>query len=225
MFDNEIAYRPRRQLLVKLRDDAGDELVLRFLNFYGSQVKQMAVGARLRVRGDVRGGFFGLEMVHPAVRPSMTIRPCRKRSRRSIRARRACRRRICARRSTTRSSRTVAAGTAAGTRSPSAYLQPLGVPPLMQAVSTLHHPSADSDETALIDGTHPAWTRIKFEELLAQQLSLKRAHEERRTRAAPAHAAPHGRRSRLAGRAVPEGAAVSADRRAAARGAARSRRI
>ena len=37
----------------------------------------------------------------------------------------------------------------------------------------------------LIDGTHPAWTRIKFEELLAQQLSLKRAHEERRTRAAP----------------------------------------
>ncbi len=37
-----------------------------------------------------------------------------------------------------------------------------------------------------IDGTHPAWTRIKFEELLAQQLSLKRAHDERRTRAAPA---------------------------------------
>ncbi|TGT16809.1 ATP-dependent DNA helicase RecG, partial [Mesorhizobium sp. M3A.F.Ca.ET.174.01.1.1] len=34
VFDNEIAYRPRRQLLVKLRDDAGDELVLRFLNFY-----------------------------------------------------------------------------------------------------------------------------------------------------------------------------------------------
>ena len=68
VFDNEIAYRPRRQLLVKLHDDAGDELVLRFLNFYGSQVKQMAIGARLRVRGDVRGGFFGMEMVHPAVR-------------------------------------------------------------------------------------------------------------------------------------------------------------
>src|ERR1700722_7912178 len=59
--DNEIAFRPRRQLLVKLHDDAGDELVLRFLNFYGSQVKQMAVGSRLRVRGDVRGGFFGIE--------------------------------------------------------------------------------------------------------------------------------------------------------------------
>ena len=68
VFDNEIAYRPRRQLLVKMHDDAGDELTLRFLNFYGSQVKQMAIGVRLRVRGDVRGGFFGMEMVHPAVR-------------------------------------------------------------------------------------------------------------------------------------------------------------
>jgi len=61
VFDNEIAYRPRRQLLVKMHDDAGDELTLRFLNFYGSQVKQMAIGVRLRVRGDVRGGFFGME--------------------------------------------------------------------------------------------------------------------------------------------------------------------
>jgi ATP-dependent DNA helicase RecG len=59
------------------------------------------------------------------------------------------------------------------------------VPALLDALKTLHHPHADSDENALIDGTHPAWTRIKFEELLAQQLSLKRAHEERRTRAAP----------------------------------------
>jgi len=66
------------------------------------------------------------------------------------------------------------------------YLKPLDVPQLMDAVRTLHHPNSHSDETALIDGTHPAWTRIKFEELLAQQLSLKRAHEERRTRAAPA---------------------------------------
>ena len=68
VFDNEVAYRPRRQLVVKLRDHNGDELHLRFLNFYGSQVAQMAVGKRLRVRGDVRGGFFGMEMVHPAVK-------------------------------------------------------------------------------------------------------------------------------------------------------------
>ncbi|HIE1371673.1 TPA: ATP-dependent DNA helicase RecG, partial [Burkholderia sola] len=49
VFDNEVAYRPRRQLVVKIQDDDGEQLVLRFLNFYGSQVKQMAVGQRLRV--------------------------------------------------------------------------------------------------------------------------------------------------------------------------------
>src|SRR6202166_3585072 len=54
--DNEIAYRPRRQLLVKIHDDAGDELTLRFLNFYGSQVKQMAIRVRLRGRGGEHGG-------------------------------------------------------------------------------------------------------------------------------------------------------------------------
>ncbi|HEY1611404.1 MAG TPA: ATP-dependent DNA helicase RecG, partial [Paraburkholderia sp.] len=184
VFDNEIAYRPRRQLLVKLRDDAGEELVLRFLNFYGSQVSQMAPGKRLRVRGDVRGGFFGLEMVHPAVRvvdgdtplpqaltpvyPS-TAGVSQAYLRKAI--------------------DNALARTALPELLPEPivreFLAPLGVPLLADAVKTLHHPPVDADETALIDGSHPAWTRIKFEELLAQQLSLKRAHEERRTRAAP----------------------------------------
>jgi ATP-dependent DNA helicase RecG len=191
VFDNEIAYRPRRQLLVKLRDAAGDELILRFLNFYGSQVKQMAVGERLRVRGDVRGGFFGLEMVHPSVRPVDTDTPL------------------------PQALTPVYPSTAgvsqaylrkaidnAVARTPlpellpeplaQAYVRRLGLPPLGEAVRTLHHPSADADEAALIDGTHPAWTRIKFDELLAQQLSLKRAHEERRRRTAPPMPAASG---------------------------------
>ena len=65
--DCDIQYRPRRQLVVKVADDTG-VLVLRFLNFYGSQATQMAVGKRLRVRGEMRHGFFGDEMVHPTVK-------------------------------------------------------------------------------------------------------------------------------------------------------------
>src|SRR5437773_7037439 len=34
--DVQIQFRPRRQLVVRLADDAGDELVLRFLHFYPS---------------------------------------------------------------------------------------------------------------------------------------------------------------------------------------------
>jgi ATP-dependent DNA helicase RecG len=67
IFHAEVTYRPRRQLVVQTRD--GEQLLyLRFLNFYGSQLKQMAIGKRLRLFGEVRQGFFGAEMVHPRYR-------------------------------------------------------------------------------------------------------------------------------------------------------------
>jgi ATP-dependent DNA helicase RecG len=182
--DNEIAFRPRRQLLVKLHDDAGDELVLRFLNFYGSQVKQMAVGSRLRVRGDVRGGFFGIEMVHPTVRPVAEDTPLPQ-ALTPVYPSTAGVSQAYLRKAIDSALARVSLPELLPEPIARAHLRPLGLPGLLDAVKTLHHPRVDSDETALIDGSHPAWTRIKFEELLAQQLSLKRAHEERRSRAAP----------------------------------------
>ena len=62
--DCRIETRGRRQLVARLADDSG-ELVLRLLNFYPSQQKVLAVGRCVRARGEVRGGFFGREMVHP----------------------------------------------------------------------------------------------------------------------------------------------------------------
>ncbi len=59
--------RTRRQLVVRLADDSG-EIVLRLLHFYPSNQKTLAVGQRVRARGEVRGGFFGREMVHPEFR-------------------------------------------------------------------------------------------------------------------------------------------------------------
>ncbi|CCD35409.1 ATP-dependent DNA helicase RecG [Candidatus Paraburkholderia kirkii UZHbot1] len=185
VFDNEIAYRQRRQLLIKIRDDAGDELTLRFLNFYGSQVRQMAIGVRLRVRGDVRGGFFGLEMVHPTVRPVHEDMPLPQ-ALTPVYPSTAGISQAYLRKAIDSAISRVSLPELLPEPIARAYLVPLNVPGLLDAVKTLHHPRADSDETALIDGTHPAWRRIKFEELLAQQLSLKRAHEERRRRAAPA---------------------------------------
>jgi ATP-dependent DNA helicase RecG len=76
-----------------------------------------------------------------------------------------------------------------------AYLEPLGVPPLMQAVRMLHHPGVDSDETALMDGTHPAWVRIKF-----RNCSRNRCRSSARTM----NAAPAQRRAcRGAQRTIP----------------------
>ncbi|WP_027783599.1 MULTISPECIES: ATP-dependent DNA helicase RecG [Burkholderia] len=185
VFDNEVAFRPRRQLVVKIQDDDGEQLVLRFLNFYGSQVKQMAVGQRLRVRGDVRGGFFGMEMVHPAVRVVEADAPLPQ-VLTPVYPSTAGVSQAYLRKAIENAVERTPLPELLPPEIERDYLKPLGVPTLAQAVRILHHPGVDSDEAALMDGSHPAWTRIKFEELLAQQLSLKRAHEERRTRAAPA---------------------------------------
>jgi ATP-dependent DNA helicase RecG len=39
--------------------DASGEVMLRFVHFYPNQQKQLAEGARLRIFGELRDGFFG----------------------------------------------------------------------------------------------------------------------------------------------------------------------
>ena len=71
---NEVNFRPRRQLLVTV-DDGSDTCTLRFFNFYPSQQKALAVGTRVRARGEVRGGFSGRTMMHPVVRAAAGALP------------------------------------------------------------------------------------------------------------------------------------------------------
>jgi ATP-dependent DNA helicase RecG len=184
---NQVLFRPRRQLLVTIEDDTA-VLQLRFLNFYPSQQKQMAVGAHVRVRGDVREGFQGPEMVHPTVRAvapeavlpsSLTpVYPA----------------------SAGISQTIIRKAVAQALREPSLkdglaeflppqlttkFLAKQDWPSLLAAITYLHQPPADADTEALLERTHPAWRRVQFEELLAQQVSLKRAHAIRRQRRAP----------------------------------------
>src|SRR4029453_13842533 len=55
-----------------------------------------------------------------------------------------------------------------------------------ESVRLLHRPPPGIELAALADRTHEAWQRMKFDELLAQQLSMRFAHEKRNTRRAPA---------------------------------------
>jgi ATP-dependent DNA helicase RecG len=54
-----------------------------------------------------------------------------------------------------------------------------------QAIAYLHDPPTDASQQALDERVHPAWTRLKFDELLAQQLSLKMHRRARSKRKAP----------------------------------------
>ncbi len=175
----EIAYRPRRQLVLKVRDASG-LLFVRFLNFYPSYLKTLVAGRRVRLFGEVRPGFFGGEMVHPRYRVLAQPEPLA-------------------------TSLTPVYPTTAGLSQhvlkqligralercdltdtlPQAIRERYALQAFSAAVATLHHPPADADPRALARRTHPAWRRVKLDELLAQQLSMRMHYQARRRQSAP----------------------------------------
>ena len=183
--DCQVQVRTRRQLVVRLHDGS-DDLVLRFLHFYPSHQKTLAAGQRVRVRGEARGGFLGLEMVHPsfkAVDPdtplATALTPVYPTSAQLPQA---------------YLRKAVASGLARADLSellPASVL-PAGLTSLREALAFLHHPAADVSLASLQDHSHPAWQRLKFEELLAQQLSQLQARRERELQRAPPFAVRAG---------------------------------
>jgi ATP-dependent DNA helicase RecG len=175
----EIVYRPRRQLMVTV-DDGSDTCVLRFFSFYPSQQKALGAGTRLRIRGELKGGFLGWQMIHPSFKPAGGELPA---------------------------ALTPVYSTVAGL--PQAYLRkvvlsglaradlsdtfPPGVTDALQpavwslreALKFLHQPAPDVPLATLENRSHPAWQRLKAEELLAQQLSQLQSKRERETLRAP----------------------------------------
>ena len=177
--DSEVAFRPRRQLVVRTQDASG-ALLLRFLNFYPSQQKVLQPGARLRVFGEVRDGFLGDEMIHPRFRvvtDEMPLPDCLTPVYPTTAglAQSALRRMIERARERVDLSDTL----------PDPARESLRLPPLAVAIDALHSPRPDDTVAALESRSHPAWRRVQFDELLAQQLSLRRAYRARRARGAP----------------------------------------
>lgn len=180
---NEVLLRPRRQLVCRVEDNSGI-LVMRFLNFYGSQVKAYATGRRVRLLGEIRHGFFGTEMVHPKCRivqeneplsevmtpvypvtaglPQKTLGKLIHQALRDS------------------SSKGLLAETL-----PERIIQKNQLLGFKESILILHHPPPETPVNLLQTRTHPAWQRIKFDELLAQQLSMRWHYRQRRSKTAP----------------------------------------
>ncbi|BBP02178.1 ATP-dependent DNA helicase RecG [Sulfuriferula nivalis] len=175
----EVQYKPRKQLVARIQDAEG-ELSLRFLHFYGSQTKQFTIGNIIRAVGEARSGFFGLEMVHPRCRvvsvdmglpESLTpVYPAAAGVSQTL-----LRKQIGL----------VLAQADLTDSLPDTVLEQFQLLDFAASVRALHHPPPDVALSALIDKTHAAWRRIKFDELLAQQLSLRLARQSRRALGAP----------------------------------------
>ncbi|VTU16712.1 ATP-dependent DNA helicase RecG [Variovorax sp. PBL-H6] len=176
----EVVFRPRRQLIVTV-DDGSDTCQLRFFNFYPSQQKQLAVGARVRVRGEVRGGFVGRQMMHPNVKAAGTELPEALTPVYSTIAglpQPVLRREV----------RSGLARAVLDETIPAADI-PDGAWDLRRALHFLHYPAPDVAMATLEDHSHPAWQRLKADELLAQQLSQLQARQARAVQRAPVLAA------------------------------------
>ena len=182
----EITHRPRRQLLVTL-DDGSDTCTLRFFSFYPSHQKTLAVGARVRVRGELRGGFLGKTMMHPAFHAAggelpEALTPVYPSSAQLPQA--YLRKAVLGGLRRADLSETLPAPVLASLQD---SLRGLRAPlmSLRQALEYLHHPGPDVSLASLEDHSHPAWQRLKAEELLAQQLSQLKAKIERDALRAP----------------------------------------
>ena len=191
---SEISLQSRRQLLVTV-DDGSDTCTLRFFSFYPSHQKTLAVGARLRVRGEVKGGFLGKQMLHPVFKLAsgdlpMALTPVYPSVAGLPQA--YLRRAVLGGLQRANVSETLPPG--CPDYNP-AYLSQTGLQRnyhLREALSFLHHPAPDVSLAALEDHSHPAWQRLKAEELLAQQLSQLQAKRARDLLQAPPLAARDG---------------------------------
>ena len=169
----EVKFKPRQQLLIQVCDDAGSVLVLRFIHFYASHQRQLAVGKRIRAVGEVKLGFHGYEMIHPKVRDAdstvladsltpiyPTVNGLQQPTLRRV---------VQAALKVLPLQDTL----------PDVLLRQLGLPHLAESLHLLHAPPPSYTIQQLSDGALPAWQRLKFDELLAQQLSMRLARQKR----------------------------------------------
>ena len=176
----QVVFKPRRQLQAVVTDGS-DICTLRFFNFYPNMQKALEVGRKVRLRGELRGGFMGYNMMHPSVQPAgaplaAALTPVYPSTAELPQA---------------YLRKAVLGGLARALQS-DAFTETIPqnhLPPhawgLRESLQFLHHPSPDVSLGELEDRSHPAWQRLKAEELLAQQLSQLQAKRERQLLNAP----------------------------------------
>ncbi len=175
----EVSYKPRKALIARLEDATG-QISLRFLHFYPSQINALKVGNSIRAYGEVRHGFFGYEMVHPQCKVARDT-------------------------SEVNAQLTPVYPTTAGLSQPalrkaiksvmrdSMYSETLpqfvytslNLPSFADSIQSLHYPEPDANLIALENKTTPEWKRLAYDELLAQQLSMRKHYAKRRSVDAP----------------------------------------
>ncbi len=182
--------KPRRSFTVLLADaeSAGGfapRLTLRYFHVYPGLEAQFPLGRVVRVFGTVREGRYGLEMVHPrlvrgttpATQASPTAHPSGQDARLtpvypSVAA-------VPQKALRTLIGKALKVSEWLADPLPEAWRTQLGLPGWEEALRLLHAPPVATPQTELDSRHHPAWRRVKFDELLAQQVALSEVRKQR----------------------------------------------
>jgi len=179
-----IVFGRRRSLLVKVADKTGI-ISLRFFHFSAAQKNALKDGARIRCFGEGRWGKSGVELYHPEyeiiqagnkdladrLTPIYPITDGLHQARLRSMAEQAL--------------ALLAKSKALPDLLPESLSRELQFISLENALDYLHHPPVDASLKELEEGTHPAQSRLAFEELLANYLCLRRLREQADQHAAP----------------------------------------
>lgn len=173
----QVAYGRRRSLLAHLKDPTG-VIALRFFHFSKAQQANLERAGHIRCFGEVRRGAAGLEIYHPEYTSAGTgelpasLTPIYPATEGLTQSRvRALVEQVLA---------LMAKGQVLREYLPTGpdYLSGYLSVSINDAIQYVHSPPPDADLALLAEGSHPAQQRLSFEELLAQNASLRLVREE-----------------------------------------------
>lgn len=182
---SQVNFGRRRSLLCHISDGTGS-LVLRFFHFSKAQQQQLAKGRRIRCFGEVRRGPSSLEMVHPEyqlvndagvtpVDAALTPVYPTTEGLHQLSWRKLIRQALML----LDDQHMPELLTGLENHHPLLKYQ------LSEALQLVHQPPPDSDVQQLINRQHPAQKRLAFEELLAQQLTMRQIRKQMQRHQAP----------------------------------------
>lgn len=167
-----VVHHGRRQLTALFKDQSGS-IQLRWLHFYPSQKAALEKKGLLRIRGEVRGSYqWGLEMVHPKL----------------LKAGESLKNNLVPIYPTTEGLSQEVLSAAIHKHLKSCVLEDtlsadirerFDLMEINQALQLLHEPPLGTAIESLQLRYHPAWERLKFDEMLAQQIAMYLARQRR----------------------------------------------
>lgn len=177
--------KPRRNLLVKIRDSSGTAEI-RFFHFNTQQQQQMVAGNNMRCFGQARLGRTGLQFIHPEYRvfaPAQVL-PVEEYLTPIYPATDGVGQKLL-RTMVQQVLRLLEPIQQQLEILPASLVQELAFMPLYTGLQQMHFPTPDFYTQMLNQGVHPAQQRLAFEELLAHHLSLRQKRNVMQKEQAP----------------------------------------